>query len=213
MKYKKIKNSKIEEKLEFYPTEVFKEILDLDDELQRRYAISNFGRFVSFIDNVEYGRFIKGGKVDGYRIWRYKVSDCTTKKTFHKHRFLYRLVAENFLTKTSEDQTYILHLNRKRDDDRVENLRWATKEEMMEHYRKSPYVIAAKKKQVQLLKKYREKKIDGNKLTMTQVMFLKKRLLDPERKTKLKILARKYGVTTMTLHRIKTGENWGHIKV
>jgi DNA-binding Xre family transcriptional regulator len=48
---------------------------------------------------------------------------------------------------------------------------------------------------------------------MTQVMRLKKRLLDPNRKTRLKILAKQYGVTMMTLHRIKTGENWGHIKV
>lgn len=50
-------------------------------------------------------------------------------------------------------------------------------------------------------------------LTQTQVMLLKKKLLDPNRKTRLKILAKRYGVSEMTLHRIKTGENWGHIKV
>jgi hypothetical protein len=104
-------------------------------------------------------------------------------------------------------------LDRNRANDKVANLRWATKEEMLEHSKKSPYVIASKKKQVQQLKKLREKKLDGNKLTMTQVMCLKKRLLNPNRKTRLKIIAKQYGVTTMTLHRIKTGENWGHIKV
>jgi hypothetical protein len=29
----------------------------------------------------------------------------------------------------------------------------------------------------------------------------------------LKILAKQYGVSTMTLQRIRTGENWGHIEL
>ena len=202
---------KVEEILEFYTDEVFKEIYDLEDELQRRYAISNYGRLISFLENIENGRLVAGSKQDGYRIWRY--SFVSNGKMVYKHRFYYRLVAENFLKKSSDEQVYILHLDRNRANDKVANLRWATKEEMLEHSKKSPYVIASKKKQVQQLKKRREEKLDGNKLTMTQVMFLKKRLLDPNRKTRLKIIAKQYGVTTMTLHRIKTGENWGHIKV
>jgi len=212
MRNRKKSNKKNQEEiLEIYPDEVFKEIYDLEDELQRRYAISNYGRLVSFLENIENGRFIAGSKQDGYRIWRYEI--VSNGKTVYRHRFYYRLVAENFLQKISDEQVYVLHLDRKRANDKVKNLRWATKEEMLEHSKKSPYVIASKKNQVQRLKKYREKKLDGNKLTMTQVMRLKKRLLDPNRKTRLKILAKQYGVTTMTLHRIKTGENWGHIKV
>jgi hypothetical protein len=202
---------KEDETLEFYPDEVFKEIYDLEDELRFRYAISNYGRLVSFLENIENGRLVFGSKQDGYRIWRYRF--VSNGKTAYKHRFYYRLVAEHFLKKTSDEQVYVLHLDRKRANDKVENLRWATKEEMLEHSKKSPYVIASKKKQVQHLKKYQEKKLDGNKLTMTQVMLLKRRLLDPNRKTRLKIIARQYGVTTMTLQRIKSGENWGHIKV
>ena len=209
---RKINTKRAEEVLEFQPDEIFKEIYDLEDELQRRYAISNYGRLVSFVENIENGRLVKGGKQDGYRIWRYSIFDGNKKKTY-RHRFFYKLVAEHFIRKTSDEQVYVLHLDRNRANDKVANLRWATKEEMLEHSKKSPYVIASKKKQVQRLQAYREKKLDGNKLTMTQVMFLKKRLLNPERKTRLKILARQYGVTTMTLHRIKTGENWGHIKV
>jgi len=44
-------------------------------------------------------------------------------------------------------------------------------------------------------------------------MLLKKKLLDPGRKTRMKILAKQFGVTEMQLHRIKTGENWGEVKV
>ena len=32
------------------------------------------------------------------------------------------------------------------------------------------------------------------------------------RKTRLKIIAKRFGVSEMQLHRIKTGENWGHVK-
>jgi hypothetical protein len=56
-------------------------------------------------------------------------------------------------------------------------------------------------------------KADGPKLTETKVMRLKKILLDPNRKTRMKILAKQFGVSEMQLYRIKSGENWGHIKV
>ena len=212
MRYKKDKNTQnVSENLEFYPNEVFREIYDLEDELQRRYAISNYGRLVSFTEKIEDGRLVNGTKQDGYRIWRYKF--VLNGKPVYRHRFYYRLVAEHFLKKSSDDYIYVLHLDRKRSNDKLTNLRWATREEMLEHSKKSPYVIASKQKHIQRLKALREKKLDGVKLTMTQVMYLKKRLLDPKRKTRLKMIAKEYGVTTMTLHRIKTGENWGHIKV
>jgi hypothetical protein len=195
--------------LRFYPKEIFKEIF-LEDKLQLRYAISNYGRFVSFTDKIEKGRFVKGTQQDGYRIWRYTTRDENNKLRY-KYRFLYKLVAEYFLPKTSDEHVYVLHLNRNRANDYVENLQWATKGEMLEHSKKSPYVIEARKKQ---LAEFREKrKQQGNKLTATQVMLLKKKLLDPDRKTRLKILAKQFGVTEMTLQRIRTGENWGHITV
>ena len=194
--------------LQFYPTETFKEIF-LKDKLQLRYAISNFGRFLSFTDNIEKGRIVKGSKQDGYRIWRYRVRDENNKFRY-KHCFLYKLVAEYFIPKTSEEQMYVLHLNYNRSNDNVKNLMWATYAEMLAHRKKSPYVIAARKKQLAEIKAKRLHQ--GNKLTSTQVMLIKKILLDPTRKTRMKILARRYGVSEMTLYRIKTGENWGHIK-
>jgi len=209
-----LKENKQPKKLRFYPSEVFKEISlgEDDDKLQLRYAISNYGRLVSFNlwDNLEYGRIVKGSKQDGYRVWQYKVRDANNKLRY-KYKFLYKLVAEYFLPKTSDEQIYVLHLNRNRASDHVENLKWATKAEMLEHSKKSPFVIAARKKQLAQIAENRKHK--GNKLTSTQVMLLKKRLLDPNRKTRLKILARQYGVSEMQLYRIKTGENWGHIKV
>ena len=205
-----IKKNKTEKKLRFYPAEIFKQIsLGEDDcKLQLFYAISNFGRLVSYRDKIENGRLIKGSLQDGYRIWRYRIN-VGNKKFIHKHRFLYKLVAEYFIPKTSEEQVYVLHLNRNRANDHVNNLKWATKSEMLEHSKKSPFVIEARKKYMPLL----WAKKGGKKLKETQVILLKKKLLAPKIKTKLKILARQFGVTEMQLYRIKSGENWGDIKV
>ena len=197
--------------LQFYQAESFKEI-SLTDKLQLRYAISNYGRFVSFSDKIEEGRLVKGSKQDGYRIWRYRVRGADN-KLIYKHCFLYKLVAAYFIPKTSNKQVCVLHLDRNRANDHVNNLQWATKAEMLIHREKSPYVIAAHKRQLAKLREKRKQQGIGNKLTSTRVMHIKMILSDPNRKTRIKTLARRFGVTPMTLYRIKRGENWGHIKV
>jgi len=195
--------------LRLYSEEVFKEIT-IAEKLQLRYAISNYGRLVSFTDDINEGRIIKGSKQDGYRIWKYTTRDKKNKLRY-KHKFYYRLVAEYFIPKISDEQVYVLHLDRNRANDHISNLKWATKEEMLLHNKKSPFVIEARKKQLADI--YAKRLHKGNKLTSTEVMLIKKILLNPNRKTRLKILAKRFGVSEMTLHRIRTGENWGHINI
>jgi predicted DNA binding protein len=57
------------------------------------------------------------------------------------------------------------------------------------------------------------KKRDGAKLTESKVRLLKKKIFDPNRKTRLKMLAKQFGISEMQLYRIKSGENWGHVKI
>jgi hypothetical protein len=113
-----------------------------------------------------------------------------------------------FLPKPTEGQVYVLHLNRLKDDDYVGNLKWADKSEMVAHMVSNPLMI-------ENIRKLKDPNVKSKtqKLTATKVMMLKKMLLDPERKTRYKILAKQFGVTEMQLHRIKTGENWKDIKV
>ncbi|MFN4811100.1 MAG: NUMOD4 domain-containing protein [Bacteroidia bacterium] len=188
-----------------FPGEVFKEF-EIKDKLKLKYAISNYGRVVSFSDTPENGRLIKNSQVNGYQLFRY-VLIIEGKRKF-KQLFIYKLVAEYFIPKTSPDQEYVIHVDFNRSNDFVNNLKWATLEEKRAHIKKSPHVIEAKKKLIE-----HNIRSDGHKLTESQVILLKKKLLDPNRKVRLKILARQFGVTEMTLHRIRTGENWGHIKV
>jgi hypothetical protein len=206
-----IKKENSIQKLRIYPTETFKEItLEEVKKLKLSYAISNYGRLVSYTDKIENGRVIKGSLQEGYRIWRFTYRDENNKLKY-KHLFFFRLVAEYFIPKESDEQMYVLHLDWNITNDCVENLKWVTRAEMIANREKSPYVIEARKKQ--LAERKAKLKLKGSKLTSTQVMLIKKILASPNRKTRLKLIAKQFGVTTMTLQRIKTGENWGHIKI
>jgi DNA invertase Pin-like site-specific DNA recombinase len=88
-------------------------------------------------------------------------------------------------------------------DNRASNLKWATQEEVAKHQQKSPAKIAYKAVQAS--------RTVGLKLNATQVKAIKKLLEDPKRKVTYRQLAEKYGVSEMTLYRIKSGENWGRI--
>ena len=52
----------------------------------------------------------------------------------------------------------------------------------------------------------------GLKLNANTVKSIKKIIGDPHRKVTYKQLADKYGVSEMTLYRIKSGENWARVR-
>lgn len=198
---------KLEEmkRIRVYPNEEFKEIT-LEDKLKLRYAVSNKGRLISFVNDIKFGRELKGSMTDGYRMFKYKIR--TEDKIKNKHFFIYKLIAEYFIPKTSDEQIFVLHLDRIRDNDDINNLRWATREEMIAHSNKSPLVK-------QVLKNLVEHNInsDGRKLTVTKVMRIKKMLANPNSKTRLKMIAKQFGVSEMQIRRIKSGENWSQVKI
>ncbi len=192
--------------LRLYASERFAEV-PIDAPLKKRYAVSNYGRLISFqSDDMSDAKLIKGGSSDGYPTLRYKVKE--NDKIRNKNFLVYRLVAEHFIPKTSPDQQYVIHLDYVRNNDKVENLRWVTRAEMLAHGLKSPHVIAARQKTID-----HNIKADGAKLTTTQVIRLKKLLADPNRKTRMKILAKQFNISEMQLYRIKSGKNWGHIQI
>ena len=72
-----------------------------------------------------------------------------------------------------------------------------TQDELYEHHRKNP--------------NYKKGVIRNAKLTETDVMRLKKKL--SRSKNKLYLIAKEFGITHTQLNRIRSGENWGHIKI
>ena len=75
---------------------------------------------------------------------------------------------------------------------------------MGDHQQNSPQKIAYKKQQAN--------KTEGLKLNATKVKAIKEAINNPKRKLTYKLMAAKYGVSEMTLYRIKSGENWGKVK-
>lgn len=153
------------------------------------YALTNYGRIISFTDTPANGKFLKPAFIRGYPAMSFSIANG--RKTF----LLHRLVGEYFLKRPSPQHKFIIHLNHKKEDNYANNLKWATAEEK-KHASNTD----------------RQKTESGNyKLTAGRVLLIKKKMLDG--KTRLKIIAKQFGVSDMQIHRIKTGENWGHVKV
>lgn len=158
-----------------------------------RYEVSNFGRIKSF-QNDSRGIVIKGSVIQGYKSLNIRLEG---KRTFN--RYIHKLVAEGFTTKASENHKFVIHLDFDKQNNHFENLKWVTKDEMVEHNRKNPAVI----------NKVIPKRTKNYKLTETKVKMIKK-LLKNE-KNRLKMIAKQFGITHTQLNRIRSGENWGHV--
>jgi hypothetical protein len=189
----------------FLANEKWKKV-DLEHELHNNYAVSNYGRLLSYTKKFDDGTILKAGKVEGYPIFRYKKKG--PRKVKHFHHFIHKLVAEGFVKKTSPKHNSVIHLDFKKDNNKASNLKWVTRAEMLSHTRKNPAVIAAKKKLVEY-----NRNAPGKKLTEAKVKQLKKKIFSPHRKTNLKDIAIQFNISEMQLYRIKNGKNWGHVKI
>lgn len=192
-----------------YWDEQWKEIDLGEDKLRYNYAVSNYGRIVSFSESLEKGRLLKGSLVDGYPVFRYKQFHKTAQGTKIKNKqiFVHKLVADYFGQQENEDQQYVIHLDYNKLNNHIDNLKWTSKREMELHQQSNPNVLLAREKRKEV------KPYKGHKLNATQVKRLKKKIFDPKRKTRLKILAKQFGISEMQLYRIKSGENWAHVTV
>jgi hypothetical protein len=167
-------------------------------ELRNHYAVSSLGRIASYKTEVlEDGKLLNGSLTTGYR-------------TLNLHRpgnkgtlYIHREMAKLFLKKPSTKHKYVVHLNHNKLDNNIKNLRWATLDDMISHQQDSPAKIAYKEKQAN--------RTVGLKLKATQVKKIKDMLGNGGRKLTIKQIAEKYGISEMTVYRIKSGENWARI--
>lgn len=169
-----------------------------DKHLSKQYAVSSKGRIASYTENLfKDGNILTGSVTTGYR-------------TLNLHRpgnqstiYIHREVAKSFLTRKSSRHKYVIHLNHNRADNDMKNLKWVTVQEMIAHQQQSPAKIAYKEIQAT--------RTIGRKLTATQVKTIKKTLETKTRSLTIKQIATQYGVSDMTIYRIKSGENWARV--
>jgi hypothetical protein len=159
-----------------------------------KYEISNYGKIRRYIADKDEWRLLKSSYIKGYKVFAFK-AEAENKKTITKT--IHKLVAEAFNHRPTERHQFVIHLDFVKDNNHYKNLRWVTQDELYEHHRKNP--------------NYKKGVIRNAKLTETDVMRLKKKL--SRSKNKLYLIAKEFGITHTQLNRIRSGENWGHIKI
>lgn len=101
--------------------------VEFDDKIleSERYKISSHGRVINCKGEKE--ELAKESFVNGYQVIRLRLKQ-PRKWTC---RYVHKLVAEHFLEQ--KDAKYVIHLNYKKTDNKVENLKWVSKKEKEEH--------------------------------------------------------------------------------
>ena len=160
----------------------------------KKFKISNYGRVLYIKDDKEFLR--EKSFINGYETI-YVKQVVNNKST---SRYVHKLVAQHFLEKESEEKIFVLHLNYDKTDNTLENLKWATKREKELHQFKNPVFVESIKN-----------KKNSYKLTEGKVKIIKRQLKN--KRTRITMIAKRFGVSDMQIHRIKSGENWSHVKI
>lgn len=182
-----------------YASERFKDF-HIDTIRKRKYAISNFGRVIIYKETFEDGYFVKfskKAKISTPYIILKPESDQEERKVLYVHQ----LVAAYFLPPRLENQICVIHLDHNHENNHYSNLKWTTQEDKYTHAKKSPRVRAIQGDLMQ----------QGNKLSKTQVIHIKR--LIAKGKMRNKMIAKQFGISEMSIYRIKRGEAWAHVKM
>ncbi|HIP49720.1 MAG TPA: HNH endonuclease [Lutibacter sp.] len=160
----------------------------------QKYLVSNYGRVISMKTGTPH--LLKLVKTSNFPV----VTSIQCKDGKSRSFYVHHAVAELFLEKRTEEQKRIIHFDFDKENNVFSNLKYVTMVEWWAHYKKSPKVQLANKKR------------RNSKLNEKKVALLKKRLFDPNRKTRIKMLAKQFGISEMQVWRIKSGENWGNVE-
>lgn len=164
-----------------------------EDGLRSTFLISSLGRVKSKPSNKPGEEILLSGyKNAGY-------TAIPTRKTDGKNtlRYVHKLVASLFV-ENPEKHKKLIFKDRNRGNCAASNLEWVSNADYSAYrkeFAKSAY-------------DYRPDFKPNTKLTASKVRVLKKMIHDPNRKTRYKIIAKRFGINIGTLFSIKRGESW-----
>jgi hypothetical protein len=147
------------------------------------------------------GKILKQKEIKGMKAFGLKFYNTS------KSYFIHKLVAEHFCSKPSVKHSYVIHIDHDKHNNKANNLKFATHAELLAHQAQNPNALSTAKRNVLNSGK------NGKVLNEIKVVRLKKELYDSHRKLTLKELAKKYGISEMTLYRIKRGELWYAVRI
>lgn len=160
---------------------------------RKRYAISSYGRIVSYTNDISDGLLLKTSAAKGYHL-------ISINRKLKHTRCLHKLVAIYFLPPALPSQSVVIHLDFNKDNNAAKNLQWVTPEEALEHARKNPKYHEYKHKP--------KPRKQGGKLSAMQVKRLIKAINDPNRRRTYQQIASRYRISLAHLFRIKSGASW-----
>lgn len=180
--------------------EIWKPVTHIKGKTSKKYAVSSKGRLASYDKNIEDRYVLKQHLNGGFPMATIHVEGKS------RALFSHQAIGASFLKKHSPKCKFVIHLDHNKANNDISNLKWATKDEQVEHSKKSPYVLQAAARKVYT-------GATARKLDEKKVIALKKEIWNPKRKASLKQIAAKYGIAEMNLYRIKNGELWFHVHI
>lgn len=178
--------------------EVWKEIEAEDYYPEKTQVfISNYGRIKKKKPHEEEFKLAKLSMNKRLLMFSYP-----RKNNVHKMFCVHKMVGICFLKKENEEEKFVIHLDHDLLNNKVDNLKFVNQKELSRHQRTNPKFIKARKNWT-----------PKSKLNEGRVKIIKKKVLDPNRKTRLRLIAKQFGISESQLRRIKNGENWKHVEV
>jgi len=158
------------------------------------YFISNYGRIKSRHKVNENEQLLKGSTIRG----GYKQLNIRLAGQKRFSLYVHKFVAKSFIPNEDEERHFVTHLDENKANNHWQNLKWMNRKELTEWQIEHGVYDAQNKKRG-----------SNTKLTETRVKMVKQWIKNG--KTKKKIIAKKFGISTMQLNRIERGENWKYV--
>lgn len=162
---------------------------DADFEAEE-VQVSNYGRVKRRKKNENY-QLVNFTKTSNFNMFWYLRKDGK-KRTYYVHRAVAQLFLEN-----TESKRFVIHSDHDLENNLYKNLQWVNQKELTAHQVSNP--------------KRKVHKRTYSKLSEAKVRLLKRKINDPNRRTRLKMIAKQFGISEMQLYRIKSGQNWGSV--
>lgn len=181
--------------------EIWKTYENDDLHPSQKFEISNIGRVRSL--NGDKPKILKGYVNNGYLTF-------STRKKNKKRTLTYvhKAVAELFLENDDPSKNKVAHLDYDKLNNCVENLQWMTPKENEQHAYKNPAGSKYDKIMEYWDNAHPRDRFFANKLTESKVLKIKRMLNDPNRKTRIKMIAKQFDVSVYTIFSIQAGRSW-----